>query len=66
MKTKKRISERKFETRLARLLTRVLENAGGHVGTFQDHGVLTENRGLVIELPNGQEFQLTIVDSARD
>ena len=66
MKTKKRISERKFETRLARLLTRVLENnGGGHVGTFQDHGVLTENRGLVVELPNGQEFQLTIVDSSR-
>ena len=35
------------------------------VGTFEEHGVLTNNRGLVVTLPNGQEFQLTIVESTR-
>ena len=33
--------------------------------TFHDAGVLTMNRGLVVTLPNGQEFQLTIVESTR-
>ena len=61
----KRISERKFETKLARLLDRVLARSGGRVGTFEEHGVLTMNRGLVVELPSGQEFQLTIVESSR-
>jgi hypothetical protein len=62
---RKRISERGFETRLARLLERVLGRSGGRVGTFEEHGVLTGNRGLVVELPGGQEFQLTIVESNR-
>jgi hypothetical protein len=62
---RKRISERQFETKLARLLERVLDDRGGRVGTFEEHGVLTMNRGLVVELPNGQEFQLTIVESTR-
>ena len=62
---KKRISERGLEKRLANLLDRVLENRGGHVRTFEDNGVLTRNRGLVVTLGNGQEFQLTIVESSR-
>jgi len=61
----KRISERRFETKLARILERLLDQCGGRVGTFEEHGVLTMNRGLVVELPNGQEFQLTIVESTR-
>jgi hypothetical protein len=60
---RKRVSERGFETRLARLLERALARSGGRVGTFEEHGVLTMNRGLVVELPSGQEFQLTIVES---
>ena len=36
-----------------------------HVRTFEDNGVLTGNRGLVVTLGNGQEFQLTIVESSR-
>lgn len=33
------------------------------VRTFEDAGVLTYNKGLVISLPDGSEFQLTIVQS---
>jgi hypothetical protein len=59
------MSEKRFETKLAGLLERRLEPIGGSVNTFQDTGVLTMNRGLVVSLPNGQEFQLTIVESTR-
>ena len=33
------------------------------VRTFEDAGVMTYNKGLVISLPDGSEFQLTIVQS---
>ena len=33
------------------------------VRTFEQAGVMTYNKGLVIELPDGTEFQLTIVQS---
>ena len=33
------------------------------VRTFEDVGVMTYNKGLVITLPDGSEFQLTIVQS---
>ena len=33
------------------------------VRTFAEEGVLTYNKGLVICLPDGTEFQLTIVQS---
>ena len=33
------------------------------VRTFAEGGVLTYNKGLVISLPDGTEFQLTIVQS---
>ena len=62
---KRRMSEKRFETKLARLLERRLESTGGEVTTFQEAGVLTNNRGLVISLPNRQSFQITIVDSTR-
>jgi hypothetical protein len=31
--------------------------------TYQEAGIITYNEGLVIRLPNGQEFQVTIVQS---
>ena len=64
---RKRMSERRFEKKLARLLERVLENSRGkgRVETFEEAGVVTSNRGLVLHLGNGQEFQLTIVESTR-
>ena len=33
------------------------------VHTFESVGVMTYNRGLVLRLSNGQEFQLTIIQS---
>ena len=33
------------------------------VHTFQQAGIMTYNKGLVISLPDGTEFQLTIVQS---
>ena len=33
------------------------------VRTFEDAGIMTYNKGLVISLPDGSEFQLTIVQS---
>ena len=61
----KRLSEKRFEAKLARLLERRLDATGGHVTTFRDPGVLTLNCGLAVSLPNGQQFQLTIVESTR-
>lgn len=34
-----------------------------NISTFDDVGLLTKNKGLVIKLTNGSEFQLTIVKS---
>jgi hypothetical protein len=62
---KKRMSEKRFEPKLANLLDRCLSAVGGGVTTFRDADVLTMNRGLVVSLPSGQESQLTIVDSTR-
>ena len=37
--------------------------ADATVRTFEQAGLMTYNKGLVIELPDGTEFQLTIVQS---
>lgn len=34
-----------------------------HVQTFEQAGVLTLNRGLVVTMPGGAEFQVTVVKS---
>ena len=57
---KRRITEKRLETKLAQRLERWAE-----VQTFHEAGVLTNNRGLVLSFPNGQQFQITIVDSTR-
>jgi len=36
---------------------------GARILTFQQAGVMTYNKGLVITLPDGTEYQLTIVRS---
>ena len=36
---------------------------GAHIRTFAQAGVLTYNKGLTIQLPDGTEYQLTIVRS---
>jgi hypothetical protein len=50
---KRRITEKRLETKLAVLLER-----WATVTTFRSAGVLTGNRGLVLSFPHGQEFQL--------
>jgi hypothetical protein len=40
-----------------------LVNALDGVSTFDDAGVMTLNKGLVLYLDDGQEYQLTIVKS---
>ena len=62
---KRRMSEKRFETKLALLLERRLEKSGGEVTTFQEAGILTRNRGLVVSLPNRQTFEITIVEGTR-
>jgi len=57
---KRRITEKRLETKLATILERWAE-----VQTFRQVGLLTGNRGLVAMFPNGQTFQITIVESAR-
>lgn len=61
----KYVSERAIESRLQRMLEKVLDRSGGSVDTFNRRSILTDNRGLVVTLGNGQEFQLTIVESTR-
>ena len=33
------------------------------VSTFEESGVMTYDKGLVIQLPDGTEYQLTIIQS---
>jgi len=54
------ITEKRLETKLATILDRWAE-----MQTFRQTGVLTGNRGLVAMFPNGQTFQITIVESSR-
>jgi hypothetical protein len=62
----KRMTERRLEQRLSRLLDRVLsDHGGGWTETFAEAGVLTDSRGVVLHIGNGQQFQLTIVESTR-
>lgn len=42
------------------------ENEVRRVSTYEEDGVLTRNRGLVIKFKNGDEFQICIVQSAGD
>ena len=57
-----------FERRLQCILEHVDEDeddtiGGCRVTTFTDAGLLTRDRGLVVTLADGSEFQLTIVRS---
>ena len=62
-------TERDFEEALKDILEDqdTLEEVAGpevsSVDTFENAGILTRNRGLVIRLRNGAEFQVTIVQS---
>lgn len=59
------MGEREFEERLAQAIECFADEGelpGAHVRTFDDAGVLTMNRGLVVEVGDA-EFQITIVRS---
>ena len=55
-------SEEGFEDYLADLLEHD-DDLDTEAETFEAAGVMTNNRGLVVRLPNGAEFQVTIVRS---
>lgn len=40
-----------------------LDPAGSVIRTYEQDGVFTYNKGLVVRLGNGTEFQITIVQS---
>lgn len=65
-----RSDEEEFEVDLLDLLVRSaddddLDLGVDSVSSFADAGVLTRNAGLVVRLRNGDEFQITIVQSRR-
>ena len=63
---RRRLNERRLETKLVNLFDDLFSRrSGGWAESFEDAGVLTGNRGVVISVGTGQEFQLTIVESKR-
>lgn len=42
------------------------ENEVRRVSTYEEDGVLTMNKGLVVKFKNGDEFQICIVQSKGD
>jgi hypothetical protein len=63
------MTEQQFQDSLQEVLERVCPDlteedwAVDHVATYQQAAVMTENKGLVVQLNNGQRFQLTIVEA---
>ena len=63
---RRRLTERSLERKLVNLFDNLFSRrSGGWAESFEDAGVLTGNRGVVISVGTGQEFQLTIVESKR-
>jgi len=60
---KKKMSEKGLARRLTNALERALSKNGGRARTFAEDGVMTRDAGLVVRLGNGQEFQITVVNS---
>ena len=63
------VTEDTMQDGLMELIAEATEDSFGigweeaRVSTFEQAGVMTYNKGLVISLPDGTEFQLTIVQS---
>ena len=63
------VTEDTLQDGLMELILEATDNSFGigwddaRVRTFEQAGVMTYNKGLVISLPDGTEFQLTIVQS---
>lgn len=56
-------TERRMETRLRRMFE--AKTHVTRVSTFEEAGVLTNNRGLVVKLADGTKFQITVVEDRR-
>jgi len=56
------LTEKEMESLLQVLLGEELSE-GARVRSFEEVEVLTRNAGLVVRLPDGSEFQITIVRS---
>jgi len=56
-------NERRMERRLRAMLER--KQSVDRVETFEEAGVLTRNRGLVVRLGDGTKYQITIVEDRR-
>lgn len=54
------MNEAEFETLLSELL---VEENDAQTRTFEEAGLLTGNSGLVVQLADGSEFQVTVVRS---
>lgn len=55
------MSEKEMAMALSEALYENEELEINNVRTFEDAGVLTRDAGLIINLPDGSEFQVTIV-----
>lgn len=74
MQTAEHLTETALETTLGEILTdagRVILYDDPHALTgctverYEDAGILTSNRGLVLRLADGTEFQITIVQQGQ-
>ena len=45
------------------LMRELLEDEGLEVATYEEEGLLTDNEGLVLRTEDGNEFQITIIQS---
>ena len=60
------MTEKDFEVLLADAIWEEVEEREGQsvdIRSFEEAGILTYNKGLVVRLKDGTEFQLTIVRS---
>ena len=69
LKNEEQVTEDTMQDGLMELISEAAEDSFGigweeaEVRTFEQAGIMTYNKGLVISLPDGTEFQLTIVQS---
>jgi hypothetical protein len=59
----KKTTEKRMERRLRAMLER--KRSVRRVSTFEEAGVMTRNRGLVILLTDGTKFQIEITEDRR-
>ena len=62
------MNEKEMESWLGEAITSLEdeENEVRRVGTYEEEGILTRNKGLVVRFKNGDEFQICIVQSKGD